>query len=373
MIEVCNQCKKRIGFGREGKCTVCCNAFDQIESLARKILDELEEYEFDTFDAGIRLYGSSKAMQDFLREKFGVEDTLKEHFRSEFIRKLSEISGRKRKIGGDINVIVNLENLSYSIEISPVFIYGRYKKRVRFLSQTRWLCGDCGGKGCERCNYTGRKYLSVEDLIIQPALELFKGKNAFLHGSGREDVDARMLGTGRPFILEIESPKKRKVDLNELETAINENAGGKIEVEFFFYTERRAVEKIKKAAYSKTYRAIISLEGDVDFEKLEKALKKLEEHEISQRTPQRVEHRRADKVRKRKVYSIRLLLKKGRKAVVTIHAESGLYIKELISGDEGRTTPSLSELLGVDCRVEKLDVLSINGGLEDGNLKYNPA
>jgi len=30
----------------------------------------------------------------------------------------------------------------------------------------------------------------------------------FLHASGREDVDVRMLGKGRPFILEIVSPKR---------------------------------------------------------------------------------------------------------------------------------------------------------------------
>ena len=30
----------------------------------------------------------------------------------------------------------------------------------------------------------------------------------FLHGSGREDIDVRMLGHGRPFILEFINPKK---------------------------------------------------------------------------------------------------------------------------------------------------------------------
>ncbi|HIP57883.1 MAG TPA: tRNA pseudouridine(54/55) synthase Pus10, partial [Archaeoglobus profundus] len=37
--------------------------------------------------------------------------------------------------------------------------------------------------------------------------------------------------------------------------------------------------------------------------------------------------------------------------------------KELISGDEGRTKPSLSEALGVNARVAKLDVIRVEGGL----------
>src|SRR2546422_4343131 len=42
-----------------------------------------------------------------------------------------------------------------------------------------------------------------------------------LHGMGREDVDARMLGRGRPFILEIKEPVRRTVDLPAVEGAVN--------------------------------------------------------------------------------------------------------------------------------------------------------
>ncbi|NOY11010.1 MAG: tRNA pseudouridine(54/55) synthase Pus10 [Archaeoglobi archaeon] len=373
MIEVCEHCRERLGFGTLGKCVVCCNAFDKIELLVRKILGELKDYEFETFDIGVSLYGSSKAIEEWLRDEMGVEDSLKDHFRREFIRAFSRLSGRKRELNGDVRVVVNLEDLSFTVSISPVYIYGRYKKRVRYLSQTRWICQNCMGKGCELCSYEGRKYLSVEDLIIQPALELFGGENAYLHGSGREDVDARMLGSGRPFVLEISNPRRRKVDLSELEKRINEHAKGKVEVRLLFYASHKDVERIKSAGYSKVYRAIVRIDGDVSDEDLIRALKALENTVIHQRTPRRVEHRRADRVRKRRVISARLIARKGRYAVVEIHAESGLYIKELVSGDEGRTRPSLSEILGVRCVVEKLDVLEVLGGLEsDGNLKYNP-
>ncbi|MGB4611299.1 MAG: tRNA pseudouridine(54/55) synthase Pus10, partial [Methanothermobacter thermautotrophicus] len=42
-----------------------------------------------------------------------------------------------------------------------------------------------------------------------------------------------------------------------------------------------------------------------------------------------------------------------------IKGEGGLYIKELISGDSGRTEPSVSSVLGVPARCVALDVLEV--------------
>jgi tRNA pseudouridine synthase 10 len=43
-----------------------------------------------------------------------------------------------------------------------------------------------------------------------------------------------------------------------------------------------------------------------------------------------------------------------------VECEGGLYIKELISGDEGRSKPSVSEVLGINALCEQLDVLQVN-------------
>ena len=43
-----------------------------------------------------------------------------------------------------------------------------------------------------------------------------------------------------------------------------------------------------------------------------------------------------------------------------VECEGGLYIKELISGDEGRSKPSVSEILGIDAQCIQLDVLEVN-------------
>ena len=64
---------------------------------------------------------------------------------------------------------------------------------------------------------------------------------------------------------------------------------------------------------------------------------------IDQRTPERVSHRRADLVRKRQVIDIGVLGEENGLYRLEVVGEGGLYIKELVSGDGGRTTPSLAE------------------------------
>ena len=45
---------------------------------------------------------------------------------------------------------------------------------------------------------------------------------------------------------------------------------------------------------------------------------------------------------------------------MTIKTEGGLYIKELISGDGGRSQPNVSEILGVNAVCSQLDVLEVS-------------
>lgn len=48
---------------------------------------------------------------------------------------------------------------------------------------------------------------------------------------------------------------------------------------------------------------------------------------------------------------------------LVVRCQGGLYVKELISGDGGRTTPSVSEILGCGARCTELDVIAVNEGV----------
>ena len=262
----------------------------------------------------------------------------------------------------DITVIVDTAFDVVNLQIRPLFIYGRYKKFERGIPQTKWPCRICRGKGCSSCNYTGKMYeTSVEELISKKALKRTKGNDESFHGCGREDIDALMLGSGRPFVLEIKNPKKRTIDLVILTSEINSYTKDRVEISNLRFSDRKEIARIKNAEFQKTYYIVIEGEKPIKKEKLKEVAQILQGKTIKQLTPTRVAHRRANKIRERKIYNCELESVEGSIARLTIETQSGTYIKELVSGDSGRTTPNISEMIGIPCKVKELDVIEIKG------------
>ena len=171
-----------------------------------------------------------------------------------------------------------------------------------------------------------------------------------------------MLGTGRPAIVEVKNPKRRKVDLQAIEEFVREASKGLV----IFVAERlvdaRNVRELKEEAknHKKTYRALVVTEYPVTPESIKKAEENLRGATIKQKTPLRVVHRRVERVREKKVYNVKIKPVEDCILEVLLECEGGLYVKELINGDLGRTRPSLSELLGVAAECVELDVLSVS-------------
>ncbi len=195
----------------------------------------------------------------------------------------------------EVVALIDTRFAHVELDIAPLFIYGRYNKYSRELPQTRWPCRQCRGKGCPRCEGTGKMYqTSVQEVIGAPALEMAEGHEHFLHGMGREDIDARMLGTGRPFVLEVSEPKRRNIDLEALRERINAKANGprrRLRAPPF---SRQEVRAIKDAAPDKVYRVVVAHHGKVNKDKVNEVLREFNRTCISQQTPTRVTHRRAD-------------------------------------------------------------------------------
>ena len=190
-------------------------------------------------------------------------------------------------------------------------------------------------------------------------LELTKGREAKFHGAGREDIDVLMLGSGRPFVLEIKEPKIRNLDLAKIEKEVNEINEGKTAYHNLKLCERPRKAEIKQSSPDtyKVYNAIVKCDEAFDEDKLEE-LTKL--NEINQQTPLRVLRRRTDMVRVKHVLDLSYEIIDDRTFSMRIKTEGGLYIKELISGDEGRSNPNVSEILGVNAICEQLDVIEVS-------------
>jgi tRNA pseudouridine synthase 10 len=199
----------------------------------------------------------------------------------------------------------------------------------------------------------------VQELVQAPAIAAFRARDADFHGMGREDIDARCLGEGRPFVLELREPRTRTADLQALERAMNAHGQGKVEVLGLRGSQRDEVAWVKAADAVKEYRARVVFAAPVDQAKLYQAVAGLRATPVAQRTPSRVEHRRAMLTRQRTVHDIAVEPCSPTEALLDVRGEAGLYIKELVSGDDGRTRPSLTELLGVQARVTELDVTGV--------------
>lgn len=245
-----------------------------------------------------------------------------------------------------------------------VFIEGRYRKLTRDLPQTVFFCPECKGhprrrKKCERCEGYGKLTRdSVQELVSWVLGAALKTRKNKFHGAGREDIDVRMLGSGRPFVLEFINPKELGVDLAELEAEINKRNEGRLEIEGLHWSEKPRVRVLKETEHAKQYEALVEVEEEVPAEAFEKFAG--ERLAIEQQTPQRVAHRRADKVRERWIEFVGAQpTEDPLRWRVGIRTQHGTYVKEAVTGENGSTTPSLSGLVGVPCKCVELDVLDI--------------
>jgi tRNA pseudouridine synthase 10 len=360
--------------GEDAPCWACLGEMspENLERWAEKAEDAISSLEHNTFLVGTRMSGLLAENEELLLADGGSIHA--EPLKSELNREVGKLVAKKTGKQVDfqrpeVTVLLKLEQMEVDLQIASLFLRGRYRKLVRGIPQTRWPCRECRGKGCLRCHGTGRMYPESVDELIRPAvLEASRAEDTVFHGAGREDIDARMLGSGRPFVVEAVRPKVRLLDLAKLEEEINRRAEGKVEVLDLAVSSSEEVEQLKEAPLEKTYSALISFAEDVPEEKLKSGLNSIK-GSIDQRTPARVSHRRADKHRERKVLSADLVESSGRSARIIIRGDSGLYIKELISGDGGRTEPSLARILGIDAVVVELDVLDVGGKLHGASSR----
>jgi tRNA pseudouridine synthase 10 len=336
--------------------------FQRWESWIDRAVRAADGWEFQRFGCGSRWDPEILAREETLWAEIGstVGESARSAFNREWGKRLAVRFGATAEPSDpEIVLLADLPMGRVETTILPVYFEGRYRKLDRSLPQTRWPCRRCRGRGCDHCHGTGKTYAeSVEELVGAPLLAATGGENTRFHGMGREDIDARMLGGGRPFVLEVLRPKHRTVDLAAMAEAIQKQSGGRVEVLGFRSGIAADVVRVKEASPSKSYRVVIG--GAVEVEKVKEALSLVADRAIAQRTPTRVAHRRADRIRMRRIQSTQLVEATEGRFTLDLRAEAGTYIKEWVEGDGGRTEPSLSALLGVPLKVESLDVLNIH-------------
>lgn len=319
-----------------------------------KIKEDLKEIEFNNFNLGVS-YPYSLSEDE--------KQLLKKEFQYELVKKIESDLGKKKTddLIEDIFILIDYNYNRIEYKIVPIYIYGIYNKYKRGISQTKDYCFKCKGRGCKFCNHKGvLKEVSVQETIANFLKKyIYFTENKF-HGAGREDIDVLMLGNGREFIIELIDPKIRTIEIEKLKNIEEEfnKLHDEVKITSLIQTEKNKVPEIKNKINKKLYKVEIDCFQEINEKTLEK-IKTNEKININQFTPKRISKRRAQITRKRSAEILKVEFLDSKRFIIELKAEAGLYIKEFISGDEGKTTPSISEIIDNNCNCKQLDVVWI--------------
>jgi tRNA U54 and U55 pseudouridine synthase Pus10 len=252
------------------------------------------------------------------------------------------------------------------------------KSLIQFRDGSPCVCLDptmSNNSGNSNSNDTGGKKLPPNFPFSTSIITKF-------HAAGREDVDVRMLGDGRPFLMEIINCSSVLVPvsaiLDEIPTLVLEynqtmrlidwkvpSVGSSYD---FRLIEKGAKSKRKLytcVCWSKMKLSKGDLVSKIDQACIDRIL-------VDQQTPIRVLHRRSLLTRKKVIYKLTTEWVSEHIFLLHVLASAGTYIKEFVHGDSGRTKPSISSLLDGPADILQLDVVDLlmtvnDEGKEEGD------
>ena len=259
----------------------------------------------------------------------------------------------------------------------PVLLMGNYIKASRAISQTPWTIDSddsppppaaaTAAPAAVAVRPKGRiSETSVEEELTRSVLQpYFACTSHRFSSSGREDLDVRMLGDGRTFVLEIADAKRvPAADDTAVWAAMEQAVNSSSEC-----VSVRGVRLCSKAEFTamkagveskcKRYRAIVHTTSALS-EAMVASLRALSfPLSVQQRTPIRVLHRRSAMTRAKVLYEMEWEVINAHWLQIDIVTSAGMYVKEWVHGDRGRTVPSLSSVLGTLCECVQLDVTGL--------------
>ncbi|XP_064109081.1 tRNA pseudouridine synthase Pus10-like isoform X1 [Macrobrachium nipponense] len=229
-----------------------------------------------------------------------------------------------------------------------IYMAGRYNKYSRELPQTPWFVEGERKMGS-----------SVQELLCEILNKSVKAEDYRFSSSGREDVDVRCLGNGRPFVIEFINPCKTKFsrkEMTEFQAEVNLSSE-MIHLRDLQIVDKKDVKNLKEGEEEKTkaYCALCIARAGYD-PSLLKQLSGMKELVIQQKTPVRVLHRRPLLTRPRIIHEMWASSIDSFFFKLHLTTQAGTYIKEFVHGDLGRTTPNIRSILGLDVDIIALDV-----------------
>jgi tRNA pseudouridine synthase 10 len=274
-IEILNQLEiqeevdlENILISDDSDCRICDGLISEIPNFVELVSTSMSEYSISSFKIGTIVDKDLLLRESNFHLVFGenIGESIKSQLNRETGIGVWKNTAIEAKIESpDAVAIIDTSYDTIDLEIKSLFIEGNYNKFDRTVPQTRWPCSSCKGIGCKKCDNTGQLYLdSVQSLIASYFIRESLCTEDLFHGMGREDIDAAMLGGGRPFVLELRMPKVRDLNLEGLEKEINEANNNRIKVNNLRFVDRPRVAELKNTVCDKSYRVDVSV-SDITF------------------------------------------------------------------------------------------------------------
>ena len=335
---------KKLGKSDHKTCYICKNIFDSLELVLSNIFEKSSHFDFKTFHLGITLKPSFLERDDYLKSKFKIKgiENIKFGIAKELAKKISRRTNSKRITDDpDLFIQANFKDESCILRAKPMFVYGRYNKKIRKLPQKQGLCRSCNGIGCHNCDFKGIENLqSIEGKISNLFIKKFDCNQVKINWIGGEDQSSLVLGKGRPFFAKILNPKRRNRILRKTSD---------LEGVYLSELQKLSIQPKGSIPFKSEVSITIDTKKPISSNQLKK-LKILENAEIQ-------DFSRDKRNTKKRIYKVGYKKLGKTSFILDLFADGGISIKSLIQQSD--LVPNVSELLENQCECKKFDFKNI--------------
>ena len=335
---------KKLGKSDHKTCYICKNIFGSLELVLSNIFEKSSHFDFKTFHLGITLKPSFLERDDYLKSKFKIKgiENVKFAIAKELAKKISRRTNSKRITDDpDLFIQANFKDESCILRAKPMFVYGRYNKKIRKLPQKQGLCRSCNGIGCHNCDFKGIENLqSIEGKISNLFIKKFDCNQVKINWIGGEDQSSLVLGKGRPFFAKILNPKRRNRILRKTSD---------LEGVYLSELQKLSIQPKGSIPFKSKVSITIDTKKPISSTQLKK-LKILENAEIQ-------DFSRDKRSIKKRIYKVGYKKLGKTSFILDLVADGGISIKSLIQQSD--VVPNVSELLENQCECKKFDFKNI--------------
>ncbi|MFP3258478.1 MAG: tRNA pseudouridine(54/55) synthase Pus10 [Caldivirga sp.] len=236
---------------------------------------------------------------------------------------VAELGKQYSKSNPDVVVKVNAMDGSVSLDVMPIYAEARYRKLLRGIPQV-------GGNSLAS--------------VVSELMGQLRPANTVIHVAGAEGPGVRVLGSGRPMVIEADKPLKRRIP------AMVKVVNG-IQLLGVKPANKSRIREIKSRAgeLRRVYRVLVKLQGSVS----EEQFKSLEDYFTNRQVTQLMGREK----RVRLIYRLKVRPVSSDLAEFLIDSQGGFSIRRFING-EG-TEPSIPGVLGFGAVPIEVDILNI--------------